>query len=146
MSTELSIGELARAVEVPTSTVRYYERVGLLSPAGRTAGNYRFYDREALERLRFIRAAQGAGFTLEDVSTLLDLRDGTLAPCAEVQTLIEHRLEGVAAKMADFRRVQKELKASLALCRDAAGSDHCGVLDRLAEAAAGPSIERGPKT
>ena len=56
-----TIGQLAKEGGVPTSTVRYYERIGLLHPNDRTGGNYRVYSDTALERLRFIRAAQATG-------------------------------------------------------------------------------------
>ena len=95
MNETCSIGELARAAEVPTSTVRYYERVGLVRPSGRTAGNFRYYGLEALHRLRFIRAAAATGFTLADIRRLLEFRDGAAAPCKEVQSLIENRLADV---------------------------------------------------
>src|SRR5215813_5732090 len=90
--TTYTIGQLARAAGVPTSTVRYYERIGLLHPDARTAGNYRLYGEDALECLRFIRAAQRTGFTLEDITALLQLRDVTPELCQEVQVLIEARL------------------------------------------------------
>jgi len=131
METPLTIGRLARTAGLSTSAVRYYERTGLIAPAGRTAGNYRYYGPDALERLRFIRAAQRAGFALDDVATLLALRDGSLAPCEEVEALIDNRLEGIARRMADYRRIRKELKASLEVCRAAARNGHCGVLDKL---------------
>ncbi|HEX9867840.1 MAG TPA: MerR family transcriptional regulator [Candidatus Tectomicrobia bacterium] len=81
METTYSIGQLARAAGVPTSTVRYYERIGLLHSDARTAGNYRRYGQETLEYLRFIRAAQRTGFTLEDITALLQLRDVTPDLC-----------------------------------------------------------------
>jgi DNA-binding transcriptional MerR regulator len=84
METAYTIGQIAHAAGVPPSTVRYYERIGLLSPEGRTAGNYRLYGPEALARLRFIRAAQGTGFTLEHITALLKLRDSTPSVCQDV--------------------------------------------------------------
>ena len=136
MGQQHTIGQLAREVGVPVSTVRYYERVGLLAPQGRTEANYRFYDEETLERLRFIRAAKDAGFALEDVATLLELRDGSLAPCSEVQTLIENRLYAIGERIDDFRRVQRELEACLEICRAERDPAHCQVLDRIADEAA----------
>ena len=117
MKTPYTIGQLARAIGVPTSTVRYYERIGLLRPSGRTAMNYRLYGRDALARLRFIRAAQAAGFTVQDITTLLSLQDGSTGVSQAVQTLIEERLSDVEKRMADARHVQRVLKASLELCR-----------------------------
>lgn len=134
MRTFYTIGQLAREAAVPTSTVRYYERVGLLQPDGRSSGNYRVYSAGALERLRFIRAAQATGFTLDDVTALLRFRDGTTAPCNEVQTLIEERLVDTEQRLHDLQHVQKVLKASLRVCRRAKSADHCQVLDDLTSA------------
>lgn len=84
MATEYTIGELAEEVGVPTSTLRYYERSGLVSPDGRTSGNYRIYGAAAVERVRFIRAAQATGFTLEDIARLLDFKDGDQSRAARL--------------------------------------------------------------
>lgn len=143
MQTRYSIGQLARRAEVPTSTVRYYERAGLLTPAGRTTSNYRFYGEDAFERLRFIRAAQATGFTLKDITALLDLRDGTTAPCREVQVLIEARLADVAQQLGDLRHVQDVLDASLHICcqvcSQAEAKGRCQVIESLNVASATPT-------
>ncbi len=111
--------------------MRYYERSGLLAPSGRTDGNYRYYDDEALERLRFIRAAQAAGFTLTDVSDLLDLRDGSRAPCREVEMLIEKRLAEITAKSKELCSLEEVLRSSLQLCRTTLNKSHCDVIETL---------------
>ncbi|NNL67180.1 MAG: MerR family transcriptional regulator [Myxococcales bacterium] len=126
MQPGFTIGELARAAEVPTSTVRYYEREGLLKPSGRSAANYRLYAQEDLERLRFIRAAQATGFTLGDVKALL-----RPAPCGRVQGLIEDRLAEVSERMAELRRVKRVLERSLDACREHAPTGRCKVVEDL---------------
>jgi MerR family mercuric resistance operon transcriptional regulator len=85
MATEYTIGELAKAADVATSTLRYYERRGLVEPDNRSSGNYRLYDPETLERVRFIRAAQATGFTLDDVAMLLDVRVAANATSSNVK-------------------------------------------------------------
>ncbi len=135
MGTFYTIGQLAKEANVPTSTVRYYERVGLLQPDGRSSGNYRVYGPAALKRLRFIRAAQATGFTLDDVTDLLSFRDGRTAPCKEVQTLIEERLADTEQRLADLDHVQSVLKSSLKLCRQSERSGRCRVIDDLSAAA-----------
>ena len=142
MSDGFTIGELARTVGVPTSTVRYYEREGLLRPDGRTGANYRVYGADAVERLRFIRAAQASGFSLEDVATLLSLRDGRTAPCREVQDLIESRLTDVTERLKDLARVERVLKASLKLCRQNERRGRCEVIDTLTVASVGSKARR----
>src|SRR5881397_809545 len=86
LSAQHTIGELARAVGVGVSTVRYYERAGLLPQPDRTASSYRLYRDEAVARLRFIRRAQQLGFTLEEIKGLLELRVSRHTTCADVQS------------------------------------------------------------
>ena len=88
----LTIGQLARTMQIAASTIRYYERIGLLLPDDRSGGNYRLYSEASLRRLRFIRSAQSIGFTLDDIQSLLGAQNGTEPSCREVQTLIEQRL------------------------------------------------------
>lgn len=131
MSDRFTIGQLATEVGVPASTLRYYERADLLSPSGRTDGNYRIYDRSALERVRFIKVAQAAGFSLDDISTLMGIRYGVTAPCEDVEHLIEHRLTEVRTRLKDLREVERHLKGFRAKCRDSNEKGHCEVLDEL---------------
>ena len=129
-----TIGGLARAGGVPVSTVRYYERSGLLFPDGRSPGNYRCYSHSSLERLRFIRAAQANGFTLDDVRALLEFRDGAVSPCTEVRALVEARLRDLEDRFRQLREVRSVLRASLEACQRGESSGRCLVLDGLADA------------
>lgn len=128
-----TIGGLARAAGVPTSTVRYYERRGLLSPKARSRGNYRLYGPSALERIHFVRSAQAAGFTLSDIALLLRFRDGDPAPCLKVQSLITNRLARVAKEVAELNAVDAMLRRWLRACRRSERSGKCAVLDGLAD-------------
>ena len=126
MAKHLTIGELAEAAEVPTSTIRYYERARLLRPSARSPSNYRLYSPDDLARLRFIRAAQATGFKLDDVTQLL-----RPAPCGPVQQLIEARLAEVRSRMKQLRHVQKVLRSALAECQSHQSSGRCKVVDDL---------------
>ena len=136
----LSIGQLAKAAEVPTSTVRYYERIGLLEPDGRTGGNYRYYSDAALRRLRFIRAAHAAGFTLDDVAALLNMRKQGAEPCGQVRELLEKRLSDIQQRIEDLHGVERVVLDNLDLCRKAERDDPCHVVDKLKVAAGGGSM------
>lgn len=138
MQNRFTIGQLAAEAGVPTSTLRYYERASLLHPDGRTEGNYRFYSAVALERVRFIRLAQAAGFSLEDVSILLSIRDGDPAPCEDVERLIEGRLAQVHERIKDLREAGRHLRELLEICRGSAEKHRCEVLERLSEQSAKP--------
>ncbi len=130
MSNQLTIGELAKAADVAASTVRYYERTGLLRRPPRSASNYRLYGEEDVYRVRFIRAAQATGFTLDDVAELL-----RPSPCRKVQRRIEERLDEVSARMKDLRHVQRVLKSALTTCQEHEPTGRCGVVDTLSASA-----------
>ena len=129
-----NIGQLARAAGVPVSTLRYYERVGLLAPTGRTPNNYRFYTQDTLQIVRFIRAAQAIGFTLEDVRTLLTLWNGQSALCKDVQPLVAKRLAEVTQRLQDIRHIQRILTSMLTMCHAQEQNAPCPVIDKLTEA------------
>ena len=131
MADSYTIGQLARAADVPTSTVRYYERRGLVRPAARSEGNYRIYGSSAVERLQFVRAAQTAGFTLSDITALLEFRDGDAAPCKEVQDLIAARLGQVGGQIKHLKVVDRMLREWMKVCREAERAGRCGVLEGL---------------
>lgn len=98
------IGELADAVGMPTHTVRFYERRGLLPKPDRAPNGYRVYSGPTLFRLRFIRTAQAAGLTLAEIASIIDLRDEGNVPCTHVGSLLE-------AKLAEVRDRQQQLAA-----------------------------------
>lgn len=131
MQSLLRIGDLSREAGVPTSTVRYYEREGLLAPEGRSDANYRLYGDRALVRLRFIRSAQAAGFTLSDIKSLLKLKDGNTTRCSEVKAVIEQRLAGIEERINDLRQMERMLKSFLKICQRSQAADSCEVIDKL---------------
>lgn len=138
MASHYTIGKLATAAGVRVSTVRYYEQRGLLEPDSRTAASYRLYGPASVERLRFIRAAQASGFTLDDIGTLLEIRSGARDPCAEVQTILERRLERVDEQLADLTRVHGVLVESIQQCRAPHEEGCCVVIDELDSRASPP--------
>lgn len=137
-----TIGRLAKAAGVPTSTVRYYERRRLLQPSSRSDGNYRLYDDHALAKLRFVRSAQAAGFTLADVAVLLRFRDGDPAPCRKVQELTKTRLARVGEQIEQLRAVDAMLRRWLDACRRTVRSGRCVLLDGLADCCVSPEKSR----
>lgn len=132
MSISFTIGRLARQANVPTSTVRYYERRGLLRPDSRSKANYRVYGQATLDRLLFVRSARAAGFTLGDIKTLLAFRESDTAPCKEVRDLIAVRLDLVVEQIKHLKGVDRVLREWLKVCQEAERSGRCGVLDGLA--------------
>jgi len=126
-----TIGQLAKAAAVPTSTLRFYERTRLLTPTTRSDGNYRQYDSAALQRLKFIRAAQATGFSIEDIRELLSLTHSDDPPCDDVLSLMNNRLNEVRERLKKLRHVERILSRSLNQCCSGKTIDFCGEINRL---------------
>jgi DNA-binding transcriptional MerR regulator len=105
------ISELAERVGVPTSTVRYYERVGLLGLPSRTASGYRDYDEDAAARLLFVSRARKMGLTCEQITDLLPIWDGTNCSAAQerVGLLIEDKRAEIAERIEELQRFTAQL-------------------------------------
>lgn len=126
----LTIGALARAAGVPVSTLRFYERRELVLPASRTDGDYRLYARRDVSRVRFIKRAQELGFALADIELLLRLSGGQVIKRAQLDAVGAAKLEEIAARIRDLKKVERGLKKLLAQpCIDPA--QPCPVLTSL---------------
>ena len=109
-----TIGGLARAAGVGVETVRYYQRRGLLAEPARPPGEVRRYGDDDLRRLRFIRRAQAAGFTLEQIGELLALdRTGDRA---RVRELAAERLAALDQRIAELDRSRAALERLRSTC------------------------------
>ena len=125
---EILISDLARATGFPSSTLRYYERVGLLEPAGRTAGGYRVYDGAAVERLAFIGRAKRLGLDLDDVRDLIALwDDGACRPVqARLSTLLHEKIALLDAQIDEHARFRTQLAHVQRSLASADAADRCG--------------------
>lgn len=128
---QYTISQLAKSAGIPTTTMRYYERIGLVEPEDRSQGNYRLYSDESLNKVRFIRAAQATGFTLDDVKALLLDDAGATPKCGSVQGLIEDRLADIQERLKDLHHVRRVLKSALEKCQKQKKSDCCQVVEGL---------------
>lgn len=125
-----TVGQAASAVGVAATTLRFYEREGILAPSVRNGAGYRLYDAQALERLRFIRSAQTVGFSLDDIRSLLDLDSGNGAACRSVvQPMLERRIAEIDEKLKELKQLRDALGRALDQCRRSKGK--CAVLMQL---------------
>lgn len=136
----MRIGELARTVGVSTSAIRYYEQVGLLSPAARGPSGYREYGVEDERRLRMIVQARMLSIPLEEVKELVGLAvDGRCRTArAELETALHRRLAQTREQIRELRSLQRELETMCARLETeerppaaSPGVEECTCLDRL---------------
>ncbi|MGH7014396.1 MAG: MerR family transcriptional regulator [Stellaceae bacterium] len=134
-SAAMTIGELSRRTGCKIETVRYYEHVGLMPRAPRSAGRYRLYGDDDVRRLAFVRRARELGFTLDDVRTLLTLARQRGGPCVEAREVAAAHLADVRAKIVDLRMMERVLGNAVKRCTTG-GEPSCPVIEALADAPA----------
>ena len=128
----MKIGELASRSGVPAKTIRFWEEAGVVPPPSRTSSGYRDYQPAVAERLTFIRHAQSAGFSLDQIRRVLGIGDSGERPCRHVTELIHERLAEVEARIEDLKATRSHLRV---LARRAADQDptqcsgYCSILD-----------------
>lgn len=125
----LPIGAFAQAAGVNVETIRFYQRKGLLQQPVRAYGSSRRYGAAAVARVKFVKSAQRLGFSLEEISGLLTLEDGT--HCDEARVLAEQKLEHVRAKLDDLRRIESVLARLVDRCCETKGTITCPLIGAL---------------
>ncbi|MCH7530905.1 MAG: MerR family DNA-binding protein [Gemmatimonadetes bacterium] len=140
----LTTGALAEAAGVGRETVRFYERKGLLPEPPRTTSGYRDYPLESVGRLRFIRRAQGLGFTLDEIADLLALRVDEVAACGTVEARAREKLASVADKLTELRRMKKALERLVDACQSREPTSDCPILEELEERQASAEQRTSP--
>lgn len=110
---DLLIGDVAARAGVSTPTIRYYESIGLLARASRSATGYRRYTEAAVAELRFIKKAQALGFTLEEIGEILKLSRAGGTPCAHVLDLARRHLDAVDERIQQLARFRAQLASEI---------------------------------
>ncbi|GLR24902.1 MULTISPECIES: Cu(I)-responsive transcriptional regulator [Alphaproteobacteria] len=128
----MNIGEAAQASGVSSKMIRYYEQIGLVPPAHRTASNYRVYGEDEVHRLRFVRRARSLGFSLEETEQLLKLWADKDRTSAEVKKLALAHIAELEEKIAGMQAMVETLRELSDCCH---GDDRpsCPILADLSD-------------
>ena len=127
----LTRGDLARRCGVNFETVRYYEQQGLIPEPARTASNYRVYDAEAVQRIRFVKRAQELGFTLKEIRELLALRARPEARCATVRARARAKMDDIDGKIETLQAMRRALARLTKECGGRGPVTRCPILGAL---------------
>ena len=106
----LRIGELAEAAGVRKDTIRYYERTGLLPAPQRTGAGYRVYHPSDIDRIKFVRAVQGLGFSLTETKALLLVQAGDVLTGPEILAVTRVKLREALSKVEQLTRIEASLE------------------------------------
>ena len=142
-------GQAASLTGVSTDTLRHYERIGLLPKVGRTRSGYRQYSAGAIQRVNLIRRSLAIGFSLDDLSRILRVREAGGARCRQVRTLLadklvemEMRIEGMKSAHAHLQNVLLEWDQKL---KATPAGSRAHLLDSFLQGPPSPRINRGLK-
>jgi MerR family mercuric resistance operon transcriptional regulator len=124
-----SIGQLAKATDTGIETIRYYERRGLMPEPPRAASGYRRYPADAVQRLRFIRRSKRLGFTLDEISALLQLQAG--GQRADIKAIAEAKLEEIETRLDDLQRMRATLEDMTRRCSGHGPVEGCPIIETL---------------
>lgn len=130
-----TISDAARQSGCPASTIRYYEKIGLLHAPDRGTNGYRYYTADAIDRLSFVQRARTLGFSIEAVADLLRLADHPDNRCDGIDDLLAEQLTTVRNKIDQLRELDARLSALQAACSGGHATSNCGILAALANKA-----------
>lgn len=129
----LLAGEAAKELGVGVQTLHFYEQQGLIPRPPRSQSGYRIYTPEIVGRVRFIRKAQGLGFSLDEIKEILGLAKRGTSPCGTVQRALAEKLREVDRRLEELRGFRAELAAlieqSVELSKHEAGAQVCSIVE-----------------
>ncbi len=127
----LTIGKLAKRVNVNIETIRYYERRGLIPKPRRRESGYREYSDETTKRILFIKRAKDLGFSLKEVDELFSLKISPGTTCSDVKSKAEEKIADIEDKIKTLQRMKKALFKLSKACSGAGPVSECPILEAL---------------
>lgn len=122
----MRVKELAKSLCVSAETIRFYTRMGYLSPAKSPGNGYRKYSPNDQSRMRFILGARALGFTVADIGEILAVADQKNAPCPVVRLLIEQRLIEAEARFMETKKLRDRMRHAVREWRDLPDAEPTG--------------------
>lgn len=106
----MKIQEFSQQTGLPAKTIRYYETIGILRPPRRMPNGYREYNRQDVERARFVAGARSLELSLDEISELLAMQDQREAPCRTMLNQIKRKADQIAERILLLQQMEKDLR------------------------------------
>jgi len=134
-----TVNAISKYSGVSVHTIRYYSRIGLLKPGRDPENGYRVFEHSDLSRLNFIRRAQNLGFTLNEISEILDIAGEGDSPCQRVREILQQRIQENKMKIEHLVDLQSRMEKTFALWQTLSDGDSnshsvCRLIDSANEA------------
>jgi len=110
----MTVSQLSKRSGIAPHVVRYYSRIGLLTPTRHPDNGYQLFTHDDTRRLRFVRAAQNLGYTLEEIRHILSMSGAGASPCQEVREILRQRVAENRKHLVDFIALQRRMEQALA--------------------------------
>ena len=123
----ITIGKLAKKLNINIETIRFYEKKGLISQPLKPESGYRLYSEAIANQLQFIFKAKALGFTLNEISSLMSM-DGD---CKQVESFGLQKLDIIRHKIADLQRLESVISEITNSCKTNRDQSSCPIIDSL---------------
>ncbi len=129
----LTIGAVAKKAGVGVETIRFYERQGLVEQPLRPVSGFRQYPEDVVKRVRFIRRAKELGFSLQEISELLDLSLDPGQNCNEVRSRAEVKITDINFRIEALEKMKVALNGLVVACGTQDQPHTCPILESIAD-------------
>ncbi|MDH5517650.1 MAG: MerR family DNA-binding protein [Gammaproteobacteria bacterium] len=126
----LTIGKVAKHSNVSVETIRYYQKIGLLKEPQKPLQGFRTYTIDTVSELKFIKKAQRLGFSLTEISELLEIGSGH---CADIQSKARNKLEQISQQISELQLLEKTLNELVHSCELSSEPECCPIVKSLSE-------------
>ena len=129
--------EVADSTGVDIETLRYYERLKLISPPKRRLNGYREYGKESLNEIRFIQHCRSLGVSINEIKILKSIAANPHSSCHDVNVIIDHNLKLIEQKIRELKNLRHQLRDLAQSCGHDDSSENCNIIKSLKRAAKG---------
>ena len=137
MKSNLLINELAKEVDLTPKTIRFYEEIGIIPKPERNESNYRIYKQEDIKKIAFVKKSRDLGLSLEEIKSIMDIREKGNYPCNTVIDLMENQIISLEIKIKEMTEFKETLKKSVVNFKEhidvGKKGNICGLIENLFE-------------
>lgn len=126
-----TIGQVADLLQVSQHTLRYYEKIGLLAPVGKSPGGRREYHDKDIEQVRFIKRAQRMNFSLDEIRELMNIDQTESVNKPQAQKLVKEKLAEIEESLEELNRLKQDLGQMLEACISSNDDEDCPIIARI---------------
>ncbi len=132
----LKIAAIGKITGTTVSALRYYEEIRLVQPTSKSSAKYRYYKKDDIQLIIFIKKAQNIGFALDEIKLILSERSSGKSPCPKVRDLAQRKIIELRDKIKDLKLIERDLKRYiLNCCHEEDSNPHesnvCKMIDKV---------------